>query len=93
MPDKPVICIGWPTIARLACGESVELGAAVLIPDDLLFNTAAERKRKSAREAVDAIIADLNDRRGLKGEWQQIDPDTQKQIGEAWERILCGERP
>ena len=39
---RPCICIGWPTIARLAHGETVEFENAVLIPDDLLSNTAAK---------------------------------------------------
>lgn len=35
------IVIGWPTIARLAHGETVNFDCGVtLIPDDLLFNTA-----------------------------------------------------
>lgn len=38
---KPVICVGWPSIALLAHGKNVELDGAILIPDDLLTNTAA----------------------------------------------------
>ena len=38
--NKPVIIIGWPTIAQLAMGLSVDLKDACLIPDDLLHNTA-----------------------------------------------------
>ena len=35
------IIIGWPTIARLAHGETVNFDCGItLIPDDLLFNTA-----------------------------------------------------
>jgi hypothetical protein len=44
-PLKPVICIGWPTIALLAHGQNVELENAVLIPDDLLHNTASRIAR------------------------------------------------
>ena len=39
--QKPVIIVGWPTIAQLAAGRTVELSNVVLLPDDLLFNTAA----------------------------------------------------
>jgi len=38
--------------------------------------------------AVEAIIADLNDRRGLKQEWRQIEPDIQEEIAETWRLIL-----
>jgi len=38
---KPVIIIGWPTIALLAHGQTVELENAIFIPDSLLFDTAA----------------------------------------------------
>jgi hypothetical protein len=34
--------------------------------------------------AVEAIIADLNDRRGLKHEWRQIDSDVQDEIRYVW---------
>jgi hypothetical protein len=37
-----VVVIGWPTIARLAFGQTVTFDSGVtLIPDDLLHNTAA----------------------------------------------------
>jgi len=39
---KPTLIIGWPTIALLAHGLTVELENAILIPDDLLFNTASK---------------------------------------------------
>ena len=41
-----------------------------------------------ADRAVQAIIAALNDRRGLKHEWRRIDPDIQEQIAETWAHIL-----
>lgn len=41
-----------------------------------------------SRRAVAAIIYDLEDRRGLKHEWRQIDPEIQQEIREVWEKIL-----
>lgn len=39
--QQQTIIIGWPTIARLAHGETVNFDCGVtIIPDDLLFNTA-----------------------------------------------------
>ena len=38
--------------------------------------------------AVDSIIADLTDRRGLRQEWEQIDADVINDIIEVWECIL-----
>ena len=38
--------------------------------------------------AIHAILADLTDRRGLKQEWYQIDPDTRKEITQTWRLIL-----
>jgi hypothetical protein len=69
---------------------AVDVGSAVLIPDDQLHNEAAAIRCRMAREAVDAILADLCDRRGLRHEWDGIDPDTQKHIGEVWERLVAG---
>jgi hypothetical protein len=34
------------------------------------------------------IQDDILDRRGIKWEWQQIDPDVKKEIRKAWEAIL-----
>lgn len=52
MSDKPVICIGWPTIAKLAHGMTVDLESAALIPDDLLHNQAAQLRNNDARRLV-----------------------------------------
>lgn len=41
-----------------------------------------------ARAAVDEIVKDLSDRRGLKHEWQRIDPETQDEIREVWEAAV-----
>lgn len=38
--------------------------------------------------AVDAIIADLRDRRGLRQEWDQIDEEIALEIRDEWVRIL-----
>ena len=37
---------------------------------------------------VDRILADLTDRRGLRQEWEQIDPDVQDEIKQAWIEIV-----
>lgn len=39
-------------------------------------------------KAVEEIIADLTDRRGLSGEWDQIDEDIQQEIMTTWRGIL-----
>ena len=41
-----------------------------------------------ARMAVDEILKDLCDRRGLKHEWQRIDPEIQDEIRTAWEAAV-----
>ena len=38
--------------------------------------------------AVDSIIADLTDRRGLRQEWEQIDKDIKNDIIEVWDGII-----
>lgn len=38
--------------------------------------------------AVDSIIADLTDRRGLRQEWEQIDDNIKNDIIEVWESIM-----
>jgi hypothetical protein len=38
---------------------------------------------------VDAIIADLSDRRGLKWEWNRIDEDIRSKIREEWARLVA----
>jgi hypothetical protein len=41
-----------------------------------------------ALRAVDALIFDISDRRGLKREWCQIDADVQQEIRATWEKII-----
>lgn len=41
-----------------------------------------------ADKAVQKIVEDLNDRRGLKGEWRQIDKEIQKEIRDEWAMII-----
>lgn len=41
-----------------------------------------------AKEIVNAIIADLTDRRGLRQEWEQIDSDIQEDIRQEWIEIV-----
>jgi len=38
--------------------------------------------------AVEAIIADLTDRRGLRHEWEQIDSDVRDEIRYVWGIII-----
>lgn len=44
--------------------------------------------RQDARRAVDELLEDLNDRRGLRQEWEAIDSDIQGEIVEAWTEIV-----
>lgn len=44
--------------------------------------------RKQAVKAVNLIVADLSDRRGLSGEWDQIDDDIKREIKSRWVDIL-----
>ena len=41
-----------------------------------------------ATRAVEAIVHDLSDRRGLKSEWRQIDEETQADIKAKWRTII-----
>jgi hypothetical protein len=42
----------------------------------------------NAKLAVEAIIADISDRKGLGNEWEQIDEDIQDQIRDTWTLII-----
>jgi len=42
-------------------------------------------------EAVDAIILDLTDRRGLRQAWEEIDDDIQYEIKNKWRDIIGAE--
>jgi hypothetical protein len=39
-------------------------------------------------EAIDSLIKDISDRRGLRHEWEQIDDDVVVEIREKWFDIL-----
>jgi hypothetical protein len=41
-----------------------------------------------SEQIVEAIIADLRDRRGLRHEWEQIDEDIQEEIRQEWITIV-----
>ena len=43
---------------------------------------------KGARAAVDGILNDLSDRRGLRQEWERIDDDIQDEIKQEWALII-----
>jgi hypothetical protein len=45
-------------------------------------------KPDKAQQIVEAIEADLTDRRGLKQEWGQIDYDIQDEIRDTWAGII-----
>jgi len=49
--------------------------------------------REQARKIVDLIIKDLNDRRGLRHEWDQIDDDIKEEIVSVWTDIVATEEP
>lgn len=38
----------------------------------------------AANEAVNRIVADLSDRRGLRQEWEEIETGIQREIKSAW---------
>lgn len=40
---------------------------------------------------VNRIVADLTDRRGLSGEWEQIDEDIRNEIEQKWNNIAYEE--
>lgn len=46
-----------------------------------------ELRKKTAKCIVDAILADLTDRRGLRQEWDLIDRRTQQEIRREWFRL------
>lgn len=49
--------------------------------------------KMDAKSAIERIIADLTDRRGLRQAWEGIDDDTQEEIKATWERIVDGPTP
>lgn len=44
--------------------------------------------KDKAMKAVNAIIEDLSDRRGLRQEWESIDNDIQQEIREEWAGLI-----
>jgi hypothetical protein len=40
-------------------------------------------------EAIDNLIKDINDRRGLRQEWEQIDDEIVAEIRQEWFNILA----
>ena len=47
-----------------------------------------DAKTINAKLAVEAIITDLSDRRGLRQEWEQIDDDILDEIRDTWTLIV-----
>jgi hypothetical protein len=54
----------------------------------VVFPKGERIMKEKAQKAVDLIIGDLSDRRGLKHEWYQIDPEIQAEIKEEWVGLL-----
>jgi len=44
--------------------------------------------REQAQQAVEAIVLDLSDRRGIGHEWFQIDEDIQDEIRSEWVELV-----
>lgn len=89
-PNRPCICIGWPTIALLAQGKTVELSDAVLIPDDLLFNTAAQIARGELGGKVDE--SQLQAMGGQEVDSTVSQEEYQKFVEESVKFCHCAER-
>jgi hypothetical protein len=47
-----------------------------------------KQKKDWADKAVDKIIYDLSDRRGLRQEWDQIDDEIKCEIKAIWTKII-----
>lgn len=47
-----------------------------------------EKMHAVADRCVKAILEDLTDRRGLRQEWEGIDPSIQRQIRKEWRRLI-----
>lgn len=45
--------------------------------------------REKARKAVDKIVFDLSDRKGLDNEWSALDDDVKDEIVDAWTAIVA----
>lgn len=45
-------------------------------------------KKKLSEVIVQKILEDLQNRRGLRQEWDMIDMGTQREIQRAWEKIV-----
>lgn len=41
-----------------------------------------------AEAVVDVLVADFTNRRGLRQEWENIDPDIQQEIVDTWTAIV-----
>lgn len=46
------------------------------------------QRAERVKNAVDGIVNDILDRRGLGNEWEAIDKAIQKEIREAWATII-----
>lgn len=44
--------------------------------------------RARAKRAVETIVNDLSDRRGLRGAWDSIDDERQDEIMKVWEHYV-----
>lgn len=59
--------------------------------DRVVAELELDEKRNAARGIVEAILGDLADQRGLRREWDGIDPDVQAEIRARWEALVVEE--
>lgn len=45
-------------------------------------------KKRLARQAIEQIVMDISDRRGLRQEWEACDNEIQAEIKKIWEDII-----
>lgn len=45
-------------------------------------------KKKIAKDAVSMIVSDIESRKGIGNEWEEIDTGTQKEIRKEWVGII-----
>jgi hypothetical protein len=50
-----------------------------------------KKLRAKARRIVEKIVRDLEDRRGLRQVWEEIDDDIRKQIKKTWADVVAVE--
>lgn len=74
--DEPVRYVG---VYVLRWGDGQDDPEVGFVPVDM---------DQAIRGAIQAIIEDISDRRGLKHEWRQIDPDIRDEIMQEWRQLI-----